>query len=224
MLTGCRPTLIRWCCCCDASLLRQQRTHPAHAVSLHTCMLRAQLRHLMLMGVLGFATVLMAAGVTVSFFHLDHTAKVSVWCVRLPGDPGGGGVGAPRLCAAHRVVPLIALRHTDGIVRVDFTVPSLALSHTHTHTVTQFNRGTVTVLILVLFYSAPLSVLADVFRTRSSAALYLPFAVMNCVNGVLWTAYGESPRDAVHARPGLMRGEREGLWPLLPATPSLLLT
>lgn len=38
-----------------------------------------------------------------------------------------------------------------------------------------------TVTILVIFYSAPLSVLAEVFATRSSATLYLPFAIMNLV-------------------------------------------
>lgn len=42
-------------------------------------------------------------------------------------------------------------------------------------------RGMVTVVILIIFYTAPLSVLAEVFATRSSASLYLPFAVMNMV-------------------------------------------
>lgn len=41
--------------------------------------------------------------------------------------------------------------------------------------------GTVTVVILIIFYTAPLSVLAEVFATRSSASLYLPFAIMNMV-------------------------------------------
>lgn len=57
-------------------------------------------------------------------------------------------------------------------------------------------RGYTTVLILLIFYSAPLSALAEVFRTRSSATLYLPFAVMNTVNGLLWTAYGSAVPDA----------------------------
>jgi hypothetical protein len=39
----------------------------------------------------------------------------------------------------------------------------------------------VTVGILIVFYSAPLTALAEVFRTRSSATLYLPFAAMNLV-------------------------------------------
>lgn len=38
-----------------------------------------------------------------------------------------------------------------------------------------------TVIILIIFYTAPLSVLAEVLSTRSSATLYLPFAVMNLV-------------------------------------------
>ncbi len=51
-------------------------------------------------------------------------------------------------------------------------------------------RGTITVFILLIFYGAPLSVFAEVLRSRSSAALYLPFAVMNMINGMLWSAYG----------------------------------
>jgi hypothetical protein len=46
------------------------------------------------------------------------------------------------------------------------------------------------VFVLLIFYSAPLSVIAQVLRSRSSAGLYLPFAIMNVVNGGLWTVYG----------------------------------
>jgi hypothetical protein len=42
----------------------------------------------------------------------------------------------------------------------------------------------VTVIILIIFYTAPLSVLAEVLSTRSSATLYLPFAVMNLVRAL----------------------------------------
>jgi hypothetical protein len=45
-------------------------------------------------------------------------------------------------------------------------------------------RGTVTVAILIIFYTAPLSVLAEVFATRSSATLYMPFAIMNLVSSL----------------------------------------
>ena len=47
-----------------------------------------------------------------------------------------------------------------------------------------------TVCILLVFYSAPLSALAEVVRTRSSAALNPPLALMSIVNGALWSAYG----------------------------------
>eukprot|EP00879_Flechtneria_rotunda_P026598 GHRR01028372.1.p2 GENE.GHRR01028372.1~~GHRR01028372.1.p2 ORF type:complete len:108 (+),score=15.07 GHRR01028372.1:1089-1412(+) len=66
-------------------------------------------------------------------------------------------------------------------------------------------RGSTTVLILLIFYSAPLSVLAEVFRTHSSVALYLPFAVMNMVNGLLWSAYGLAVPDAFIYGPNLVR-------------------
>lgn len=65
-------------------------------------------------------------------------------------------------------------------------------------------RGCTTVLILVIFYSAPLSALAEVFRTRSSATLYLPFAAMNTVNGLLWTAYGMALGDTFIYGPNLV--------------------
>lgn len=65
-------------------------------------------------------------------------------------------------------------------------------------------RGCATVFILIIFYTAPLSVLAEVFRTRSSAALYLPFAVMNAVNGLLWTAYGLAVPDAFIYGPNMV--------------------
>lgn len=64
--------------------------------------------------------------------------------------------------------------------------------------------GTTTVAVLVIFYSAPLSVLAEVFATRSSAALYLPFAAANCANGLLWSAYGLAVPDAFIYGPNLV--------------------
>lgn len=62
-----------------------------------------------------------------------------------------------------------------------------------------------TVIILVVFYSAPLSVLAEVFATQSSASLYLPFAIMNMVNGLLWTVYGAAVPDAFIYGPNMVR-------------------
>jgi hypothetical protein len=60
------------------------------------------------------------------------------------------------------------------------------------------------VFILLIFYSAPLSVLAEVLRTRSSASLYLPFAAMNVVNGLLWTTYGLALGDSFIYGPNLV--------------------
>eukprot|EP00877_Chromochloris_zofingiensis_P005579 jgi/Chrzof1/15021/Cz09g24080.t1 len=55
--------------------------------------------------------------------------------------------------------------------------------------------GTTCVIILLIFYTAPLSAVAEVLKTRSSATLYLPFACMNVVNGLLWFAYGLAVGD-----------------------------
>jgi hypothetical protein len=38
-----------------------------------------QLRNTMLMGILLFTSLLVGAGITISFFHLEHPAMVSVW-------------------------------------------------------------------------------------------------------------------------------------------------
>jgi hypothetical protein len=46
------------------------------------------------------------------------------------------------------------------------------------------------VALLALYYTAPLSTIAHVLRTRCSATLHWPLCLMNGVNGALWTAYG----------------------------------
>ncbi|KAK9808574.1 hypothetical protein WJX73_010693 [Symbiochloris irregularis] len=50
-------------------------------------------------------------------------------------------------------------------------------------------------LILLIFYAAPLSTVAEVFRTRSSASLYWPLSLMNVINGALWVTYGYATKD-----------------------------
>lgn len=50
-------------------------------------------------------------------------------------------------------------------------------------------------LVLQCFYSAPLSTVRTVIRTRCSATLHWPLLVMNCINGSLWTAYGIAVTD-----------------------------
>lgn len=49
--------------------------------------------------------------------------------------------------------------------------------------------------ILLIYYAAPLSTIATVVRTRSSASLHLPLAVMNTINGALWLIYGLAISD-----------------------------
>eukprot|EP00878_Enallax_costatus_P035882 GHUV01040127.1.p1 GENE.GHUV01040127.1~~GHUV01040127.1.p1 ORF type:complete len:217 (+),score=21.48 GHUV01040127.1:162-812(+) len=107
-------------------------------------------RNTMLQGIMFFATLLTAAGMSISFGDYDHKAAINIW-------------------------------------------------------------GYTTVFILLIFYSAPLSVLAEVLRTRSSAALYLPFAVMNMVNGLLWTAYGLAVPDAFIYGPNMVGAVFGGL-------------
>lgn len=55
--------------------------------------------------------------------------------------------------------------------------------------------GYLAVGILLIYYAAPLSVLAKVLTTKSSAALYWPLSVMSCVNGSLWVCYGLAVND-----------------------------
>lgn len=46
-----------------------------------------------------------------------------------------------------------------------------------------------------VYYSAPLSTVYHVLRTRNAASLYWPLCLMNLVNGSLWTAYGIAVTD-----------------------------
>lgn len=50
--------------------------------------------------------------------------------------------------------------------------------------------GYTAVGILLCYYAAPLSTMAEVLRSRSSASLYAPTSAMNTLNGLLWVAYG----------------------------------
>lgn len=56
--------------------------------------------------------------------------------------------------------------------------------------------GYTAVFVLLCFYAAPLSTMAQVLRTRSSASLYLPSSIMACVNGSLWVAYATAKHDS----------------------------
>ncbi|GBF97258.1 hypothetical protein Rsub_09949 [Raphidocelis subcapitata] len=64
-----------------------------------------------------------------------------------------------------------------------------------THEAMVSTWGFVTVAILLIFYAAPLSSIAEVLSTRSSAALNEPLAFAAIVNGALWAAYGWAVAD-----------------------------
>ncbi|CAG9467777.1 unnamed protein product [Pedinophyceae sp. YPF-701] len=49
--------------------------------------------------------------------------------------------------------------------------------------------------ILLVYYSAPLSTVAQVIKTRNAASLYWPLSLTNGLNGLMWTAYGVSLQD-----------------------------
>jgi len=49
--------------------------------------------------------------------------------------------------------------------------------------------------ILVVYYSAPLSTLLTVVRTKSATTLHFPSCLMNLVNGTCWVAYGFAIKD-----------------------------
>ncbi len=74
--------------------------------------------------------------------------------------------------------------------------------------------------ILLIYYAAPLSVLAKVLSTKSSASLHWPLSVMSCVNGALWVSYGLAVDDvfiygpnAVGATLGLVQLALVGIFP-----------
>ncbi|GFH16846.1 bidirectional sugar transporter SWEET, partial [Haematococcus lacustris] len=75
---------------------------------------------------------------------------------------------------------------------------SLALNHLAPGLgcIIAFLMGYQAVGVLLLYYSAPLSTLAEVLRTRSAASLHAPLSAMSCVNGSLWVAYGLAVGDA----------------------------
>ncbi|KAG2445268.1 hypothetical protein HYH02_008735 [Chlamydomonas schloesseri] len=61
--------------------------------------------------------------------------------------------------------------------------------------------GYTAVFILLCYYGAPLSTMAEVLRSRSSASLFWPTSAMNTVNGLLWVAYGTAVSDPFIAIP-----------------------
>ncbi|KAF5837855.1 sugar efflux transporter for intercellular exchange-domain-containing protein [Dunaliella salina] len=56
--------------------------------------------------------------------------------------------------------------------------------------------GYLAVGILLCYYSAPLSALAAVVQSRTSASLHAPLSLMSFINGALWVSYGLAVGDA----------------------------
>ncbi len=50
--------------------------------------------------------------------------------------------------------------------------------------------GWVAVIALLVFYSSPLTDLANVIKSKDTSSISLPLAIANGINGSLWTAYG----------------------------------
>lgn len=73
-----------------------------------------------------------------------------------------------------------------------------------THEAMVSTWGFVTVAILLIFYAAPLSSVAEVLSSRSSAALNEPLAFAAIVNGGLWSAYGWAVADAFIWAPNIV--------------------
>ena len=63
--------------------------------------------------------------------------------------------------------------------------------------------GSVCNAILVVYYSAPLSTVAEVVRTRDSKSFYFPLTLMNGMNGLCWFCYGLALDDWFIAAPNL---------------------
>ena len=46
-----------------------------------------------------------------------------------------------------------------------------------------------------VYYTAPLSTVYNVIRTRNASSLFWPLSTMNIINGTLWAAYGIAITD-----------------------------
>jgi solute carrier family 50 protein (sugar transporter) len=57
---------------------------------------------------------------------------------------------------------------------------------------------------LVFFYAAPLSTIAKVLKTKSSASIHIPSMVTATFNGIFWGGFGIATKDLVIAVPNTM--------------------
>ena len=74
-------------------------------------------------------------------------------------------------------------------------VLSVALGDSVSHKKKTFIWGLLCNLILVIYYSAPLSTLVHVVKTKSAASLHWPSCLMNFCNSTCWIAYGAAIQD-----------------------------
>ena len=57
--------------------------------------------------------------------------------------------------------------------------------------------GMVAVIALIIFYTSPLSDMANVIKKKDASSISFPMAIANGINGLLWTAYGFAIADVV---------------------------
>ena len=78
---------------------------------------------------------------------------------------------------------------------------NLGLGESVTNEKKTFVWGLLCNFILVCYYTAPLSTLLQVVRTKSAATLHWPSCLMNLINGTCWVAYGIAIKDYFIACP-----------------------
>ena len=64
-----------------------------------------------------------------------------------------------------------------------------------------FALGLTANALLLLYYSAPLSVIASVIKEKSAKSILLPLSLTTLANGLLWVAYGTAVKDVWIAVP-----------------------
>eukprot|EP00978_Attheya_sp_CCMP212_P033965 scaffold139999_cov55-Attheya_sp.AAC.2 len=122
--------------------------------------------------------------------HLEKL-RTMVWQWTAETTEGGGGVPAPH----EKVVVLIVIIWTILI-----SIISLARDVMPQDT-QQLVIGVAVNLNLLFFYGAPLSTIASVLQTRSSATIHIWTMLTNTANGTFWMIYGIAVRDYFIAVP-----------------------
>eukprot|EP00550_Attheya_septentrionalis_P000886 CAMPEP_0198291888 /NCGR_PEP_ID=MMETSP1449-20131203/9246_1 /TAXON_ID=420275 /ORGANISM="Attheya septentrionalis, Strain CCMP2084" /LENGTH=370 /DNA_ID=CAMNT_0043990573 /DNA_START=148 /DNA_END=1260 /DNA_ORIENTATION=+ len=122
--------------------------------------------------------------------HLEKL-RTMVWLWTAETTEGGGGVPAPH----EKVVVLIVIIWTILI-----SIISLARDVMPQDTQTLV-IGVAVNLNLLFFYGAPLSTIASVLQTRSSATIHIWTMLTNTANGTFWMIYGIAVRDYFIAVP-----------------------